>query len=89
MGQDLVSTHFLIIALSIDDVTTVYLQQTQGIGLSIHSNELLTVLLYCSLHGLCIVAGVLKAHAGHDVTCHIIYRVKNSLRSRIWALLFC
>ena len=26
---------------SIDDVTTVYLQQTQGIGLSIHLNELL------------------------------------------------
>ena len=25
----------------IDDVTTVYLQQTQGIGLSIHLNELL------------------------------------------------
>ena len=45
---------------SIDDVTSVYLHQMQGIGLSIHLNEL--VLLYGSLNGLCIVSGVLKAH---------------------------
>ena len=30
--------------VTIEDVTTVYLQQTQGIGLSIHLNELL---YYC------------------------------------------
>ena len=46
----------------IDDVTNVYLQQTEGIGLSIHLNELLHI-LYGSLQGFCNKAGVLKAHA--------------------------
>ena len=35
------SSNHLAHDLPIDDVTTVYLQQTQGIGLSIHLNELL------------------------------------------------
>ena len=54
------------LTLSIDDVTNVYLQQTQGIGLSIHLNELLhysTAPNSCSKQGLCNVAGVLNAHA--------------------------
>ena len=49
--------------LPIDVVTSVYLQQTRGIGLLIQLNELRTTLLYGSLQGLCNVAGVLKAHA--------------------------
>ena len=46
----------------IDDVTTVYLKQTQR-DWFIDTLEWTTVLLYGSLYGLCIVAGVLKAHA--------------------------
>ena len=42
----------------IDDVTNVYLQQRQGVGISICLNEP----LHYSM-GLCNVAGVLKAHA--------------------------
>ena len=44
-----------------DDVTSAYLQQ--GVGLSIHLNELATALLYGSLQGLCNLVGVLNAHA--------------------------
>ena len=49
--------------MRIDDVTNVYLQQTQGIGLSIHLNELLH---YSTAHNracVCNMAGVLKTHA--------------------------
>ena len=31
--------YVIVIIINIDDVTSVYLQQTQGIGLSIHLNE--------------------------------------------------
>ena len=48
--------------IGIDDVTSVYLQQTQRIGF-IDTLEWTTAILYGSLQGLCNVAGVLNGHA--------------------------
>ena len=47
---------------TIDDVTNVYLQQMQGIGLSIHLNWT-TALLWLTTGPLLNMLGVLKAHA--------------------------
>ena len=46
--------------IGIDDVTNVYQQKNEGIGISICLNEPLHYSMALSLQGLCNVAGVLK-----------------------------